>query len=66
MEIQKAKFYKIGERVSKSGMYVCIPCGFVQYFQEGSDFETCQACFAGTGAGPQGFQENAEFWQFLS
>jgi len=58
--------YKIGDRVEGDGMYLCIPCGFTQYFEKGSNFTTCDACLAGTETGPEGFREEAsEFWQFI-
>jgi hypothetical protein len=61
------KLYAIGEIVPQSGLYVCVPCGYVQQFQEGKVFLTCEACLAGTENGPEGYQEeDAEFWSFVS
>ena len=58
--------FKIGDAVPQSGNYVCVPCGYVQYFAVGEAFTTCQACFAGTELGPEGFQDpETEFWQLL-
>lgn len=66
MQTVAAKLYKIGEAVPQSGMYVCVPCGYIQYFEAGTDFTTCLACFAGTKNGPEGYREDeAEFWQFI-
>ena len=66
MLITKTILYKIGDVVTQSGDYVCVPCGFVQHFGAGNFFTTCDACFAGTELGPENFQEaTSEFWQFL-
>lgn len=59
------RLYKIGDAVRQTGMYVCVPCGYMQYFQAGDLFTTCQACLAGTRNGPEGYQDpESEFWQF--
>ncbi|MBI2056580.1 MAG: hypothetical protein HYT37_04380 [Candidatus Sungbacteria bacterium] len=59
-------FNKIGDTVSQSGMYLCVPCGYMQYFEAGQNFTTCDACLAGTENGPENFrEETAEFWQFI-
>ncbi len=58
--------YKIGDIIPTSGMYLCVPCGYVQPFTAGERFLTCEACLAGTPEGPMDYQESdAEFWQFL-
>jgi hypothetical protein len=60
-----AKLYKIGDAVLQSGMYICVPCGYVQNFEAGSVFTTCEACLAGTSDGPPGYQDGqSEFWQY--
>lgn len=43
-----------------SGMYVCLPCGFTQYFEAGSRFTECLACLAGTPFGPEGYREDEQ------
>ncbi|MBI2052764.1 MAG: hypothetical protein HYT34_00785 [Candidatus Ryanbacteria bacterium] len=66
MQTVTERLSKIGDLVARSGMYVCVPCGYVQYFERGTFFTTCIACFAGTDLGPEGFQDaSSEFWQFL-
>ena len=61
-----SKRYKIGDLVPTSGAYLCVPCGYVQEFEEGTRFITCEACFAGTPDGPEESQDpNDEFWEFL-
>lgn len=61
-----AKLLKIGDVVSQSGMYVCAPCGYMQRFEAGGIFTTCDACLAGTENGPEGYRNaESEFWQFL-
>jgi hypothetical protein len=63
---ESATRYKIGDIVPVSGAYLCIPCGYVQEFDKGTLFITCEACFAGTSNGPEGYQEvEAEFWELL-
>lgn len=58
--------YAIGDIVTLSGLYVCVPCGFTQQFSEGETFTTCDACLAGTDNGPEGYTEEAsEFWQLI-
>ena len=66
MPVTTKTLYGIGEAVPTSGLYVCLPCGYVQHFAAGETFATCPACLAGTALGPVGYQdEGAEFWQFL-
>lgn len=58
--------FKIGDVIPKTGQYLCVPCGFVQFFTEGALFTTCEACFAGTSNGPDSFTDaEDEFWQFV-
>ena len=60
-------FYKIGDKVPVHGMYMCIPCGYVQEFKEGVLFTTCELCLAGTDEGPEGYKEaETEFWELIS
>jgi hypothetical protein len=61
------KLYGIGEVVPVSGNYICVPCGYIQRFEAGELFITCEACFAGTEIGPEDYQEkDSEFWEFFS
>jgi hypothetical protein len=58
--------YKKGDLVAVSGNYVCIPCGYVQYFTAGDRFIECLACLAGTPDGPIGYREDEEeFWELV-
>ena len=60
------ELYGIGDTVPTTGMYVCVPCGYMQQFIAGEVFLTCEACLAGTDYGPQGYEDPAsEFWQFI-
>lgn len=60
------QLHKIGDVVLQGGMYICVPCGYVQFFAAGELFRTCDACLAGTSDGPEGYREEAaEFWQLL-
>lgn len=64
--ITPTKLYAIRDIIPASGSYLCIPCGYVQYFEKGEKFTECLACLAGTSFGPAGFQSDAdEFWQLL-
>jgi len=66
MQVITQQLFKISDLVEKSGMYVCVPCGYMQYFEAGSQFTVCVACLAGTPDGPAGFQSPlSEFWQFM-
>lgn len=60
------QLYRKGDAVPVSGEYLCVPCGYVQYFAAGALFSECRACLAGTELGPEGYRENEqEFWQLL-
>ena len=60
------QLYRKGDTVPAGGMYLCVPCGYVQEFALGALFTECLACLAGTALGPEGYRENEqEFWQFL-
>lgn len=60
------QLYRIGQRVEKSGMYLCVPCGYAQHFEAGGNFTTCEACLAGTENGHEGYHDpQSEFWQFI-
>lgn len=60
------QLFRKGDPVPVSGIYVCVPCGFIQYFTAGTLFKECLACLAGTLDGPEGYRENEqEFWQFI-
>lgn len=60
------QLFRKGDVVPVNGSYVCVPCGYVQYFEGGTVFSECVACLAGTAYGPEGYREGEqEFWQFL-
>jgi hypothetical protein len=66
-ETRTKTLYKIGNTAPVHGMYMCIPCGYVQEFQEGVLFTTCELCLAGTDEGPEGYKEaETEFWELIS
>lgn len=61
------ELFAIGDVVSISGYYVCVPCGYTQYFEAGTKLLTCDACLAGTEYGPEGYQEeHSEFWTLVT
>jgi hypothetical protein len=56
--------YKIGDVVPEDGLYLCVPCSFVQEFKAGDLFTTCIACYAGTSMGPEDYtDEHVDFWE---
>jgi hypothetical protein len=58
--------YALNDTVPISGNYLCVPCGYVQYFEAGARFTECLACLAGTAYGPEGYQTpEDDFWQIL-
>lgn len=60
------ELYKIDDLVPQTGHYICLPCGYIQEFEAGRKFTTCEACLAGTENGPEGYQDaQSEFWQLL-
>jgi len=60
------KLYAIGAVVPTSGNYVCLGCGEIRTFVQGSTFGTCPYCAAGTARGPEGYQEEGvEFWKLI-
>ncbi len=66
MSVTVTRLFKKGDIVSISGRYLCVPCGFVQYFEAGGNFTECLACLAGTEYGPENYRENEqEFWELL-
>lgn len=36
--------WRVGEQVSISGWYVCVPCGYRQHLKEGDTFQPCINC----------------------
>ena len=61
------QLYKIDDLVPEHGMYMCVPCGYVQEFQKGAFFTTCELCLAGTDEGPDDYTKGeAEFWELIS
>lgn len=66
-QIKTKELYAIGDVVLETGLYVCVPCGYMQQFLAGEIFPTCDACLAGTENGPEEYRaEDVEFWQFVS
>lgn len=66
MQTMVTQLFKKGDIVHASGHYLCVPCGYVQFFEGGAAFTECLACLAGTEFGPEGYRENdQEFWQYL-
>jgi hypothetical protein len=65
-DVGQELLYKIGDVVPVYGAYICIPCGYIQEFNAGDLFITCEACLAGTPDGPEGYQDlESEFWQLF-
>lgn len=61
---QEKHQFAIGDAVPETGLYLCVPCGFVEEFQAGDLFPTCRACYAGTSEGPEGYTEaHVDFWE---
>lgn len=59
--------YAVRDTVPVSGDYLCLPCGYIQFFEAGDQFTECLACLAGTAMGPLGYQNEADdFWQPIS
>jgi hypothetical protein len=66
IKVLEKELYKIGDVIPQTGMYVCVPCGYIQQFIAGELFLTCEACLAGTENGPVDSQDpDSEFWQFI-
>lgn len=66
MPVAVTQLFKKGDTVPASGSYLCVPCGYIQFFAAGTSFIECLACLAGTDFGPEGYRENEqEFWQFI-
>ena len=66
METAVKELFKVGDLVGVSGRYLCVPCGYEQYFEKGEYFTVCEACLAGTSDGPAGYEEpESEFWQLI-
>lgn len=64
-EVRALCMFRIGDVIPQAGVYICVPCGFMQYFEADEQFRTCDACLARTEYGPEGFQDVAsESWQF--
>ncbi len=58
--------FSVGEKVPFSGRYVCVPCGYTQYFEKGDMFTICEVCLAGTPDGPTGYESaDSEFWEYV-
>lgn len=66
MPVAVTQLFKKGDIVPTGGVYLCVPCGYTQYFKRGANFTECVACLAGTDLGPEGYRENEqEFWQLI-
>lgn len=64
--METGPLYKIGDIVPTDGVYLCVPCGYMQEFQAGESFTTCEACLAGTENGPEGYRDaENEFWELV-
>lgn len=58
--------FRMGETVTKTGWYLCVPCGYLQEFSAGNTFTACEVCRAGTDDGPEGYTDKeSEFWEFI-
>ncbi len=63
MVLTKA-LYQINDIVPEDGLYLCIPCSYVAEFKAGELFPTCDACYAGTDMGPEGYTDvHVDFWE---
>ncbi|MDP3727423.1 MAG: hypothetical protein Q8R35_02160 [bacterium] len=66
MQAVVTQLFRKGDAVPVSGLYLCVPCGYVQNFAAGALFTECLACLAGTAFGPDGYREDEqEFWQYI-
>ncbi len=44
METAVKELFKAGDAVAKSGRYVCVPCGYEQFFEKG-EYEEAEGAF---------------------
>lgn len=55
--------YKWGQRVPKTADYICVDCGYIEEFKEGSVFTVCEACLSGEFEGPSG--PKVGYWEMV-
>ena len=66
MSVAVTQRFAAGGVIPASGLYLCVPCGYVERFAAGARFPPCPACLAGTEFGPEGWREGEDdFWEYL-
>jgi len=52
--------FRTGEKIEKSGWYICVPCGYKKRLKEGEKFPSCLSCLDGH---EDEFQKGFELWE---
>lgn len=59
-------YYRWGQKVPRTGDYLCKDCGYVLTLNAGSVFPICEVCFSGDPNSPDGYAKPAEgFWEAI-
>jgi len=61
-KIHEEEVYKVGSKVPKNGMYICVPCGNKMYLEGGARFGNCLKCL---GKNWRSFRKGLELWEKL-
>jgi hypothetical protein len=62
-EADENGYYKWCQPVPETVEYLCVDCGYVEEFSEGSIFPICEVCIAGEPSGPSGPGEG--YWEVV-
>jgi len=63
--VERGDTFDVGQKVKKSGRYICVPCGYTHTFREGSVFVSCFGCLEGKKYNGDDYMRNLGLWEFL-
>lgn len=53
----------VGERTPVSGMYICVPCGYLCHFKKGDTLPQCFSCLIGKKLGDDDYMKDLGLWE---
>jgi len=63
--IKKGDAFNVGSTVLKTGVYICVPCGYSCHFNKGATFPLCFGCLEGKKYNGDIYIKGLGLWELL-
>lgn len=63
--VQQGDTFDVGHKIKKSGVYVCVPCGYTCILKKGAVFPRCFNCLVNKKYNGDDYIKDLGLWEFL-